>query len=135
MSEGLNRAILIGNLGADAELRQTSGGQARLRLRLATTESYKDRDGQRQKRTEWHTVIVWGKRAEALERILRKGKRIGVEGRIRTYQYEDKEGAKKSATEINATQILLLDSAPAGMGASADGSHAGLPVNEEDIPF
>jgi single-strand DNA-binding protein len=108
MAEGLNRAILVGNLGMDPELKFTQGGQAVLRIRLATSESYMNKAGERQDRTEWHTVIVWGKRAEALNKILSKGRTIWVEGRIQTRSWEDKDGGKRYATEINANNIGLV---------------------------
>jgi len=84
MADGLNKVMLLGNLGADPELKMTSGGQAVLKMRLATTETYLDRNKQRQERTEWHSVVLWGKRAEALSRFLSKGSRIFVEGGLRT---------------------------------------------------
>ncbi|HVJ20990.1 MAG TPA: single-stranded DNA-binding protein, partial [Polyangiaceae bacterium] len=92
MAEGLNRVMLLGNLGADPELRMTSGGQAVLKLRLATSETYLDRNKVRQERTEWHSVVVWGKRAEGLAKILSKGSRLFIEGGLRTSSYDDKEG-------------------------------------------
>ena len=95
MAEGLNRVTLIGNLGADPELKYTQNGQAVLRLRLATTESYVNRAGERQQRTDWHTAIVWGKRGEALNNILSKGRSICVEGRIQYRQWEDKDGTSE----------------------------------------
>jgi single-strand DNA-binding protein len=107
-AEGLNKVLLIGNLGLDPELKYTQGGQAVLRMRLATTERYGNKAGERQERTEWHTVIVWGNRAEALNKILHKGRSIYVEGRLQTRQWEDKEGGKRSTTEVVANQILLL---------------------------
>ena len=94
MAEGLNRVMLLGNLGADPELRTTSGGQAVLKFRLATSESYLDRNRTRQDRTEWHNVVVWGKRAEALAKILNKGSRLFIEGSLRNSSYEDREGNK-----------------------------------------
>ncbi len=112
MAEGLNRVMLLGNLGADPELRNTSGGQAVLKLRLATTESYLDRNRARQERTEWHSVVVWGRRAEALSRILSKGSRLFVEGGIRTSSYDDKDGNKRYRTEVVANNIILAGSAP-----------------------
>ncbi len=122
MAEGLNRAILIGNLGMDPELKFTQGGQAVLRIRLATTESYMGKTGERQERTEWHTVTVWGKRAEALNKILSKGRTIWVEGRIQTRSWDDKDGNKRYATEINAQNIGLVGS---GGGAGAGGARSG----------
>ncbi len=106
MSEGLNKVMLLGNLGADPELRITQGGAAILKLRLATTENYLDRDNTRQERTEWHQVTLFGKRGEALSKILSKGDRIFVEGRIQTSSYE-KEGEKRYRTEVVATNVLL----------------------------
>lgn len=106
MADGLNKVLLLGNLGADPELRVTPGGQAILKLRLATTESYLDKNNARQERTEWHSVTVWGKRGEALAKILSKGSSIFVEGGIRTSSYE-KDGEKRYRTEIVANNILL----------------------------
>jgi single-strand DNA-binding protein len=120
MSDGLNRVMLLGNLGADPELRSTSGGQSVLKLRLATAESYVDRDKNRQERTEWHSVTVWGKRAEALAKFLEKGSRIFVEGKLHTSSYDDKEGVKRYRTEITATEIILCGGKRgAGGGQSA----------------
>lgn len=116
MAEGLNKVMLLGNLGADPELKMTQGGQAVLKLRLATTETYLDRNQTRQERTEWHSVTMWGKRGEALAKFLTKGERIFVEGSLRTSSYE-KDGEKRYRTEINATNIIL---AGRGKGASDD---------------
>jgi single-strand DNA-binding protein len=107
MADGLNRVMLLGNLGADPELRFTQGGQAVLNLRLATTESYLDKDKVRRERTDWHNVVVWGKRGEALGKILSKGSTIFVEGSLRTSSYDDKEGNKRYKTEINANNVIL----------------------------
>jgi single-strand DNA-binding protein len=104
--EGLNKVLLFGNLGADPELKMTQGGQAVLKLRLATTENYLDRNNARQERTEWHSVVLFGKRAESLGTILHKGERIFVEGRISTSSYE-KDGEKRYRTEVVATNIIL----------------------------
>jgi len=108
MAEGLNRVTLIGNLGQDPELRHTQGGGAVLTLRIATTESFSNRAGERQERTDWHTVKLWGKRAESLANILSKGRQICVEGRIQYSQWEDKQGQKRTSTEINAQNIILI---------------------------
>ncbi len=106
MAEGLNRVMLIGNLGADPDLKVTPGGQAILKLRLATNESYLDRNNVRQERTEWHRVTVWGRRAEALGKILQKGDSLFVEGRLQTSSYE-KNGEKRYSTEVVANNIVL----------------------------
>lgn len=117
MGEGLNRVLLLGNLGADPELRMTAGGQAVLKLRLATTESYLDKDSVRKERTEWHSVTVWGKRGEALAKILARGSNIFVEGALRTSSYE-KDGEKRYRTEIVASNILLAGSRGGGEGGA-----------------
>ena len=144
MAEGLNRVMLFGNLGADPELRTTAGGQSVLKLRVATAESYLDRDKQRQYRTEWHSVVVWGKRAEALARFLRKGSSVFVEGSLRTSSYE-KDGQKRYKTEVNATNIILgskatgerQESAPAESGVqTAGGGYSDAEYGgESDYPF
>ena len=103
---GLNRVMLLGNLGADPELKVTPGGQAILKIRLATTETYLDKNNARQERTEWHRVTVWGKRGEALAKILTKGSNIFVEGSIRTSSYEV-NGEKRYSTDIVAKDILF----------------------------
>lgn len=118
MAEGLNRVMLLGNLGADPELRVTPGGQAVLKLRLATNESYLDRNNVRQERTEWHRVTVWGRRAEALGKLLAKGDSLFVEGRISTSSYE-KNGEKRYSTEIVANNIILAGGRGRGEGAPA----------------
>jgi single-strand DNA-binding protein len=106
MAEGLNRVMLLGNLGADPELKVTSNGNAILKLRIATTDSYLDRNNTRQERTEWHSVSMWGKRGEALAKFLTKGDRIFVEGRLETSSY-DKDGEKRYRTEIVASNVIL----------------------------
>jgi single-strand DNA-binding protein len=120
MAEGLNRVMLLGNLGADPELRVTPGGQAVLKLRLATNESYMDRNNVRQERTEWHRVTIWGRRAEALGKILQKGDSLFIEGRLQTSSYE-KNGEKRYSTEVVANNIVLP-----GRGRG-EGAGAGAP--------
>jgi single-strand DNA-binding protein len=121
MAEGLNRVMLLGNLGADPELKVTPGGQAVLKLRLATTESYVDKNQVRQERTEWHRVTVWGKRGEALAKFLQKGAKIFIEGRLQTSSYE-KNGEKRYSTDIIATNVILSGR---GDGSSGGGSRGG----------
>jgi len=118
MAEGLNRVLLLGNLGADPELRVTPGGQAVLKLRLATNESYVDKNNVRQERTEWHRVTVWGRRAEALGKFLQKGDSLFIEGRLQTSSYE-KNGEKRYSTDIVASNIILSGGKGRGEGAGA----------------
>ena len=125
MAEGLNRVLLLGNLGADPELRMTNGGQAVLKMRLATSETYLDRNRQRQERTEWHNVVVWGKRAEALGKFLTKGSRLFVEGGLRTSSYEDKDGNKRYRTEIVAANVILSGGGAGGGAGGGGGGRAG----------
>jgi len=124
VSQGLNKVLLIGNLGADPELKYTQGNQAVLKLRLATSESWAPKDGgERQERTEWHTVVVWGKRAEGLSKVLAKGKTIYVEGRIQSRTWEDQNGQKRSAVDIVASEILLLGGGQRSPESRSGGSY------------
>jgi single-strand DNA-binding protein len=122
MSDGMNRVILLGNIGADPELRYTTAGVAVLNVRLATNESYVDRNKEPQERTEWHTVVVWGNRAEGLSRVLTKGSGVLVEGTLRTSSYE-KDGQKRYRTEVHARDVFFTGKrgVPAGSDAAADG--------------
>ena len=124
MAEGLNRVLLLGNLGADPELRVTAGGQAVLKLRLATNESYVDKNNVRQERTEWHRVTVWGRRAEALGKFLQKGDSLFVEGRLQTSSYE-KNGEKRYSTDIVASNIILSGGRARSEGAPREGGGGG----------
>lgn len=140
--DGLNRVMLLGNLGADPELRMTGGGQAVLNLRLATTETYLDKNKERQERTEWHTVTLWGKRGESLGKILRKGDRIFVEGALRTSSWDDKDGNKRYKTEVVASNVILSGSKSPRAAAPNDktgslGEATGLRYGDgdDDIPF
>jgi single-strand DNA-binding protein len=122
MAEGLNRVTLIGNLGQDPELRFTQSNQGVLSLRMATTESYFDNTTkERKERTEWHSIVIWGKRGEALNKILSKGSRICVEGRLQTRSWEDKQGAKRYTTEVVANNVLLLGGRGEGGGGRGEG--------------
>ncbi len=133
MADGLNRAMLLGNLGQDPELRYTQGGRAVLNMRLATTESYLDRDGNRKERTDWHNVVVWGKRAEGLAKFLHKGSSIFVEGSIRTSSFEGRDGQKRWKTEVNARNILLTGGGGGGGGRRGPVEDEG-PPSEPDLP-
>jgi single-strand DNA-binding protein len=104
----VNKVILVGNLGADPEVRYTSNGQAVTELRMATSEQWTDKDGQRQERTEWHAVSVWGKTAELCGQHLAKGRSVYVEGRLESREYTDKEGIKRKVWEIRADKVTFL---------------------------
>jgi single-strand DNA-binding protein len=141
----VNKVILVGNLGRDAELRYTPGGAAVATLNMATTEVWNDKAGQRQEKTEWHRVVLWGKTAESLAEYLTKGKQIYVEGRLQTRQWDDKDGNKRYTTEIRSDRVVLLSSG-GGRGAPIDRnenvatSHttspeAPAPLTDDDIPF
>src|SRR5258708_7631620 len=132
MADGLNRVMLLGNLGADRELHITPGGQAFLKLRLATNENYLDRNNVRQERTEWHRVTVWGRRAEALGKILQKGDLLFVEGRLQTSSYE-KNGEKRYSTEVVAVNIALPGSGR-GRGEGAPTREGGRDATRERAP-
>ncbi len=110
----VNRVILVGNLGRDAELRYTGGGAAVASFSVATTEVWKDKDGQRQEQTEWHRISLWGKQAESVAQYLTKGKQVYVEGRLQTRKWQDKEGHDRYTTEVKADRVVLLGSAAAG---------------------
>jgi single-strand DNA-binding protein len=142
----VNKVILVGNLGRDAELRYTPGGAAVATLNLATTEVWNDRNNQRQEKTEWHRVVLWGKQAESLQEYLTKGKQIFVEGRLQTRQWDDKDGNKRYTTEIKADRITLLGGGGGrGAGGAERGGGAAMgggmdeppmePITDDDIPF
>jgi single-strand DNA-binding protein len=103
----VNKVVLVGNLGRDAELKYTPGGAAVASFNMATTDVFKDREGNRKEQTEWHRITVWGRTAESLAEYLKKGKQVYVEGRINTRSWE-KDGEKKYSTEIKADRIVLL---------------------------
>jgi single-strand DNA-binding protein len=126
MAGGVNKVILVGYLGADPDMRYTPSGQGVCEMRLATSESWNDKNGQRQERTEWHRIVVWGKRAEVCSKYLAKGRQVYVEGRIQTRSYDDKEGNKRYITEIIANDVQFLggggrEGGGAGRGRAEDG--------------
>jgi single-strand DNA-binding protein len=135
----VNKVILVGRLGRDPETRYTSRGEAVANFSVATDESYKDRNGERQKRTERHKVIVWGKQAETAQRYLKKGSLIFIEGRIQSREWQDKEGQKRTAFEIVVANFRMLDrrKEPDSCGkASPVASEPSAPeITDADIPF
>jgi single-strand DNA-binding protein len=124
----VNKVILVGRLGRDPETRYTGGGQAVANFSIATDETYKDRNGEKQKRTEWHKIVVWGKQAEIAQQYLKKGSLLFLEGRIQSREWQDKEGQKRTSFEIVASNFRMLggrgDGAAAGAGAGAGGGGA-----------
>jgi single-strand DNA-binding protein len=137
----VNKAILIGNLGKDPEVRFTSTGRAVAHFPIATSEVWTDAEGNRQERTEWHNIIVWGKQGETCGQYLAKGRQVFVEGSIRTRSYDDKGGNKRYVTEIVAQRIRFLGGgggtrvAPEDSGVGDDTQGGGLPPLDDDIPF
>ncbi|MEO8180357.1 MAG: single-stranded DNA-binding protein [Deltaproteobacteria bacterium] len=148
MTQGLNKVMLFGNLGAEPELRNTAAGAYVLSFRVATTEVYFDKQQQKQERTEWHQVALFGARAEPLAKLLHKGSRVLVEGRLQTTSY-DKDGSKRYKTEVIATDLFLGGPAvggPAVGGPAVVGPAVGrefstaarprtLSLVEDDVPF
>lgn len=120
MASTINKVILIGNLGADPDLKYISNGNPVCELRLATSEQWKDKNGQKQEKTEWHRVIIWGKMAEISAKYLRKGSKVYAEGRIETRAWEDKEGNKRYTTEIKANNVGFLDKREGGNNSDRD---------------
>ena len=156
----VNKVILVGRLGRDPETRYTGGGQAVANFTMATDESYKDKNGERQKRTEWHRITAWGKLAEICQQYLKKGTMVYIEGRIQSREWQDKEGQKRTSFEIVASNFRMLGGRGDGGGSGAGGSmgggsraeehdqagpaddfgggaagHAGPEISDEDIPF
>jgi single-strand DNA-binding protein len=118
---GVNKAILVGNLGRDPELRTTPNGQSVVNFTLATSETWTDKSGERVERTEWHRIVVWGRTAEMCNQYLSKGRTVYVEGRIQTREWEDKDGNKRYTTEINANTVNFIGPRPGSGGGGASG--------------
>ena len=145
----VNKAILVGNLGKDPEVRFTGSGKAVCKFSLATTTSWNDTDGARQERTEWHNIIVWGKQGENCGKFLSKGRQVFVEGEIRNRSYDDKDGNKRYITEIVAQNVRFLGGGQGGGGSRGGSGDPGLPeepaagvgggggaaTDDDDIPF
>lgn len=118
----VNKVILIGNLGKDPEVRHLEGGVAVARFPIATSETFKDKNGERQERTEWHNIVVWRGLAEVAEKYLKKGQSVFIEGKIRTNSYQDKEGNQRYNTEIVADNMTMLGGASGGGGSASGGA-------------
>ena len=116
----VNKVILIGNLGRDPETRYTTGGDAVTNLRIATTETWKDKSGEKQEKTEWHTVVLFGRQAEIAGEYLKKGRPVYIEGRLQTRKWTDKEGVEKYSTEVVGDRLQLLGSRDGGGGGDAE---------------
>ena len=144
---GINKVILIGNLGQDPEVRYTTSGQAVASFSIATTESWKDKAGVKQEQTEWHKIVAWAKLAELCGEYLKKGRQVYVEGRLRSRSWEGKDGNKRYTTEVIANTIQFLGSAqgrgmPLAAGADATSTPSTEPLavpetfnSDEEIPF
>ena len=126
---GVNKVILIGNLGKDPEVRNLESGAKVANFSLATTENYKDRNGNKVERTEWHNIVLWRGLADIAERYLRKGSKVYIEGRIRSRSYDDKDGNKRYVTEIEGQNMTMLGSRQEDIGG-ADSYTAAPQVND-----
>lgn len=128
----VNKVILIGRLGREPETRFTGSGKAVCNFSIATDETFNDTSGERQKRTEWHKIVVWGKQAEIAQQYLHKGSLVFIEGKIQSREWE-KEGERKTSFEIVAQNFRMLDSRGSGGGNSEE--RETVAVSEEDTPF
>jgi len=142
----VNKVILVGRLGRDPELRYTQNGQAVASFTVATSEFWRDKDGERQERTEWHRIVAWGRQAEFCGNFLGKGRLVFIEGRIQSRDWEDREGEKRRTTEVVAQNIQALGRREGGDGGGQSGgggfdgpsggtSEAGSGGGDDDIPF
>jgi len=129
---GVNKVILVGNLGKDPEVRYTPGGQAVANFNIATNENWTDKSGQKQERTEWHRIVVWGKQAELCGEYLSKGRQVYLEGRLQTREWTNKEGAKQYTTEVVANQVVFLSGGERGQGRGSSRS-AGSGAGTDDF--
>jgi len=145
MSSSVNKVILVGRLGKDPEVKYTQGGTPVARFSLATDETWKDQGGEKQQRTEWHNIVAWSKLAEICGQYLTKGRLIYLEGRLQTRSWEDKDGNKRSTTEVRADNMVML-SGKFEETRSERGAAAAMPtasaersvepeITDDDIPF
>ena len=140
---GVNKVILIGNLGQDPELRSTPSGTSVATFTVATNESWTDKDGAKQERTEWHRIVAWGKLAEICGQYLSKGRQVYIEGRLTTRSWEDRQGNQRKTTEIVAQNMQMLGGRPGGGGEDRPGTAAETPefqaetvkIEDDDLPF
>jgi single-strand DNA-binding protein len=142
MANSVNKVILVGRLGKDPEVKYTQGGTAVARFSLATDEVWKDQSGEKQQKTEWHNIVAWNKLAEICGQYLAKGRLVYIEGRLQTRNWEDKDGNKRTTTEIRADNMVMLGGRPeegrqeksvspaASLEAPAD-----TEITDSDIPF
>lgn len=142
MAIGVNKVILIGNLGKDPELKYTQGGTPVASFSLATAERWSDKSGERREKTEWHTVVCWGKLGELVNQYLKKGRSAYVEGKLSTRSWEDKDGTKRYKTEVIASQVQFLNTSTGNGGDNPDNrpgedepAQQGTVVNDDDLPF
>ena len=144
MSNSVNKVILVGRLGKDPEVKYTQGGTAMARFSLATDEVWKDQSGEKQQKTEWHNIVAWNKLAEICGQYLSKGRLVYIEGRLQTRNWEDKEGNKRTTTEIRADNMVMLGgkpeearpekAAPSPAAPSLE-AHGDSEITDSDIPF
>lgn len=137
-SRGINKVILVGNLGADPDIRQSGNGNVVANLNIATGEAWKDQQGQLQERTEWHRVCMFGRTAEIARDYLRKGSKLYLEGKLQTRKWQDKNGQDRYTTEIVASEFQMLDRRPGESAPDAPAAPASAPAAAEfddDIPF
>jgi single-strand DNA-binding protein len=148
---GVNKVILVGNLGSDPQVRYTPGGQAVANFNIATSERFNNKAGEKEERTEWHRIVAWGKLAEICQQYLKKGKQVYIEGRLQTRQWEDQQGQKRQTTEIVAQTMQMLGRAGEGGGPGGGGGGGadfasqdfgsqepapqGASTTDDDLPF
>ena len=133
MARGINKAIIVGNLGRDPEVRYTANGNAISNITVATTESWKDKQsGERQEKTEWHRVVFFGRLAEIAGEYLKKGAQVYIEGRLQTRKWEDKSGQERYTTEIVASEMQMLGSRGGGTSGAPDDDYSGAPPSATD---
>lgn len=132
---GVNKVILVGNLGRDPELKYLEGNVARVNFSLATSDSYKDKNGNRVDQTEWHNIVMWRGLAESAEKYLKKGTQVYIEGKLQTRQWTDKEGHKRSTTEIVAESYVILQRRDANTGHEGGNDTSFDKQDSGDLPF